>query len=194
MPLSLKKGDIVVVKSDGFIQSAIRWRTRGRGEAPTRVNHVGLITEVRYAFNPTTDRYDQAVPFITESLVSEGTTKRKLSHYVGNGAWVGIYRARNISDAQRARIAGNMEAFIGKRYGKLKIGLHLVGLQALCFWDARPICSYAAAVSYGIEGLSFGRVGPGAATPDDIDDFVQNREYYEEIKPLGPLTAEEVGA
>ena len=53
--------------------------------------------------------------------------------------------------------------------------------------DRYPICSWLVAHSYKAAGLHFG-VAPGAATPDDIWDFVTTRtDRFQEIRPLGPL-------
>jgi hypothetical protein len=50
-----------------------------------------------------------------------------------------------------------------------------------------PICSWVVAESFGKAGKHFG-VEPGAASPDDIWDFIEARpDLYETIHPLRPL-------
>ena len=54
--------------------------------------------------------------------------------------------------------------------------------------DRYPICSWLVAHAFKKAGKTFG-VKPGAATPDDIWDFVRsNPDKYETVIELGPLS------
>ena len=84
---------------------------------------------------------------------------------------------------------------VGKTYGFLKILGHFLDWLLLGAYIFRrltqngdyPICSWLVAHAFDKAGKTFG-VHPGAATPDDIWDFVvDNPDKYKRIRPLTRL-------
>jgi hypothetical protein len=87
------------------------------------------------------------------------------------------------------------ESYVGRKYGYLKLLAHwgdwlLQGayvFRRLTTKDDYPICSWVVAYAFAAAGKHFD-VEPGAATPDDIWDFVTaHPEVYEQILELGAL-------
>ena len=94
-------------------------------------------------------------------------------------------------------VVAKAESYVGRRYGYLKILAHwadwlLQGayvFRRLTKEDRYPICSWLVAHSFAAAGKHFG-VEPGAATPDDIWDFVvAHPDVYREILPLARLVS-----
>jgi hypothetical protein len=182
----LDEGDIVLTRAIGPLGSAIRWFSRVRGEKPTQVNHVGIITRGGPLW----------LAEITEALWRVRT--HLLWKRYGNSKKhsVCIARARNISPGTRKTIARYaLLKYQNRPYGVLKLVLHaldrLVGdlyfFRRLGRMDSYPICSYLVADAYGEFGYDFG-VEVKQAQPDDIWDFiVEHPELYEIIWPLSTL-------
>ncbi len=180
----LKPGDIILTRGAGLISKGIRFFTRRIGEPRTKVNHVGLIVEA----GPT----NQAVVVEALSRVKRHTLAKQ---YGGGKAQVAVYRPLNLSVEQLGTITQVAESHVGKKYGYVKIALHMadwVLLGAHVFrrlgrMGKYPICSWLVADSYKAAGLDFG-VARNAASPDDIHDFVtSNPDKYEKIRGLQPL-------
>lgn len=190
LALELEPADVVFVRSDGFFGRLIRKVTRDKSEPETLVNHVGLITRLRR----------DGHPLICEALPS-GVVRRPLGEAYGHGPeYVAVYRHRALTFENKVRVASWCERFMGGRYGFLKIGLHLLGkvlrrrglpirAEALCWWDSRPICSYAVAVSFAAEfpDMTWSDRLAREADPDDMWDEVQNAESWRCIMPLSRL-------
>jgi hypothetical protein len=177
-------GDIVLVLSDGFVGWRIRSRTREKGEAPTWVNHVMLCTR-----RPL-EVLDAQPPIVQV---------RSLRAYAPGGDYercmVAIYRARDLTFEERLQIADRAMIFNGRRYGFVKIGLHAVGLQQLCYRDDTPICSYGTGAPYDdIKGWTFnGRPGRHSVPDDIADELIDVRpDRWECTRELKPLRLEEV--
>lgn len=180
----LYPGDIFFTRGTGLISRAIRVCTRTIGESRTRVNHTGLIVTQARACSA----------LCVEALTT--VKEHAFWHYSGTSDHVSVYRCTELSDVQREQIAGKAREYTGRTYGFGKIAAHLADwvlcgayvFRRLTDSDRYPICSWVVAHSYGKLGLHFG-VKPGAATPDDIYDFVVEKhpEKYEEIITLGPL-------
>jgi hypothetical protein len=181
--LDLLPADVVLTASSGWFGKAIRFMTRRIGEAPSRVNHAGIIV----SGGPVESSW------IVEAL-------RTVQHrnfwraYRGRDK-VAVYRARNLTPEQQTRIAVHGCEYIGRKYGYLKIlgqaldwplqGAYV--FRRLFQMDNYPICSWVVAESYAKEGFNFG-VPAGAATPDDCWDFCTKRtDLYECVLPLGTL-------
>jgi hypothetical protein len=173
-----KPGDIVLTRGTGFFARAIRFFSRRIGESRTMVNHVGIIVEGGY------------FPVLVEALRT--VERRALLDSYGEAEFA-VYRPINVPGLARKVIVATAEDYVGRKYGWLKIALHgldwaLQGayvFRRLGRMDAYPICSYVVAHAYAAADLTFG-VAPGAATPDDIWDFVRaNPDKYELVKPLG---------
>ncbi|MSR19878.1 MAG: hypothetical protein EXR91_02725 [Gemmatimonadetes bacterium] len=171
----LAPGDIVLMKSGGLVGWAIRVFTRSIGERRTKATHSGVIVEAL------------------------ATVKRHSlwTRYAGAHKEVAVFRPLNLAAADLAKVVAKAETYVGRRYGYLKLLAHwadwvLQGayvFRRLTNQDRYPICSWVVAYAYAEAGKHFG-VEPGAATPDDIWDFVtENSDVYREVVALGRLSA-----
>jgi len=178
----LHPGDIVLTASRGWFGRSIRACTRSLGESPSQVNHAALVVG--------RDPFDG--PILVEAL---STVKRHglRDAYRGGGSDLAVYRPRNVPPEALAAIVRKASSYVGRQYGYGKILLHwldwlLLGayvFRRLGRMERYPICSYVVASAYAAGGYTFG-VEPGAASPDDIWDFVTaNPRYYECVRPLG---------
>lgn len=160
----LQVGDIVLVRSKGGIARAIRWRTRSKGESPTVINHVGLITRI------------SPEPYITEALLIDGVKEHPLEvAYRDREDEYAIARPLGLTEIKRERIHQSAKHMVGLRYGWRKILLQLIGLGWLAWGRRSPICSWLVARAY-VEGAEwdFGaKRGWRNTTPDDIWDFIE---------------------
>lgn len=179
--LSLRTGDVVLTRGQGLVSGVIRFFTRGIGESRTKVSHVGLIVE--------------GGPL--ESCVLVEALHRVMRHvlwsrYAGSGTKVAVYRPKSLTSEEIATVVQKAESYVGRRYGYMKILAHWLDwvlqgayvFRRLANEDRYPICSWVVACSFAAAGKRFG-VEPGAATPDDIWDFVtQQTDQYEPIVEL----------
>lgn len=189
MAITLKRADIFLVRGTSWLSGAIRFVTRTIGESRTQVNHVGLIVEDG--------------PLKDVDMVEAVTT---VKHH---GLWtkygppstdsVAIYRPMNLTDEQIDLIVDEALRQVGKSYGYFKAVAHFLDWVLLGAYVFRrkakseryPICSWLVADVFKKAGKHFG-VAPGAASPDDIWDFIQaHPDIYEMIHPLKPLEAGE---
>ena len=185
MAINLQPADIFLTRGRGLLSRAIRLFTRVIGESRTRVNHVGVMVtggDLRSAI---------AVEALTE------VKRHKLWDRYGppGRSEVAIYRATNLSEDEIRIITGAAESYVGRKYGYLKILAHLADwllqgayvFRRLARMDRYPICSWLVAHAFAKAGKHFG-VSPGAASPDDIWDFIQRHpDIYAEVYPLGLL-------
>lgn len=185
MAVELEPADIFLTCGTSIVSRAIRLVTRRFGEGRTQVNHVGIIVEGA----PANDAMG------VEALSK--VVRRRLGAYAGTSTKVAVYRPTNLTAEQIATIVGASEAYVGRSYGYLKIVTHgldwlLQGayvFRRLTNDDNYPICSWVVAQAYAKAGKDFD-VAPGAASPDDIWDFLRgNPDKYREIIPLGRLPA-----
>ena len=185
----LKPGDVVLTRGRSLISRLIRLCTRRLGETRTRVNHVGIVVQ----------RGGLLEVEMIEAL--ERVRRHPLAkRYAGSGDEVAVYRCRPLTELQRLKIADCALDFEGRKYGYLKIALHLGDwilqgayvFRRLGRMKRYPICSWLVAHAYARgyrPGRSFG-VKPGAASPDDIWDHVTGRpDEWEQIRALAPLPA-----
>lgn len=177
-------GDIVLTRGTSILARAIRWATQEDGEAPTRVNHVGLVV--------TPNSPHRAL--IVEAL--NKVRRHTLNRYADTDNEIAIYRPLNLGPLQLELILAYMEGKVGNTYGYGKVVLHALrkfGIPLLDKVEAFqveewPICSYLVAKAFDRVGLDFG-VKAGMATPDDIYDFViHNPDKYEPILGLQHVT------
>ncbi len=188
VPLQLEPADILLARRRSFISRAIRFFTQSFGEARSEVSHAGLVVEGG---------------MIEQAKIVEAAgrvAKRHLLPRYGKRSHtdVAFYRPLNLTQQQRDIIVGAAEEYVGRDYSYFKIILHLLDwvLQGAYFFrrlggiDDYPICSWLVAKSYAKAGKTFG-VAPGAASPDDIWDFVTRHPHrYLMVRALGPLVPE----
>jgi hypothetical protein len=180
----LQPGDVMLSRSRGIVGWAIATFTRHIGESRTKATHSAVVVEggpLRAAV-------------IVEAL-STVKRHRLWDRYAGSNKEVALFRPLNLSDAQIASVAAKAESYVGRPYGYLKIVAHwadwlLQGayvFRRLTNEDRYPICSWVVAHAFAAAGKHFG-VDPGAATPDDIWDFVtEHPEIYREVRALTRL-------
>ena len=164
----LQPGDIFLTRGRGFVSRAIRFFTRHIGESRTKVNHVGLVVQG--------GPIEQAV--VVEALRN---VERHclIDEYGGADDQVAIYRPTKLSRAELQRVVALANGYVGRGYGYGKIALHALDwvfqgayvFRRLGQMDDYPICSWLVAQAYSGVGVHFG-VDAGAATPDDIWDYV----------------------
>ena len=185
MYVLLKPSDIFFTRGSGLLSRAIRFFTRSFGEKRSKVNHVGVVVEeggIRTAV-------------VVEALIK--VRKHRLWKQYGSSKrqQVAVYRANNLNPEQIETIIAEANEQVGRWYGFVKIIAHFLDwlltgayvFRRLTSDPRYPICSWLVAHSYSKAGKYFG-VAPGAADPDDIWDFVDERtDIYEPIIKLGSL-------
>jgi hypothetical protein len=186
MSTQLVPPDIFLSRGKGFISRAIRFFTRRIGESRTKVSHVGLVVERGG---------------VREAVVIEAVSRvRRLRLFEAYGCdpstQVAVFRPLNLTEDEIAATVRAAERYVGRRYSYFKAALHLADwflqgayvFRRLGRMEDYPICSWLVAHAYSKAGKTFG-VAAGAASPDDIWDFVvAHPEKYQEILPLAPLT------
>ena len=184
-PVTLMPCDIVLTRGHGLLSRAIRRFTRRFSEPRTQVNHVGIVV------------VGDAPP--ERAIIVEALSKVRrhpLGKRYGNGqSDVAIYRAENLTEEEISLIIAAANEYEGRQYGYPKIVLHFLDwmlqgayvFRRLARNNDYPICSWVVAHSYAAAGKNF-NVNPGAASPDDIWDFVTNApRKYTCIRELRPL-------
>jgi len=183
---NLRSGDVLLTRSRGLVGWAIATFTRHVGESRTKVTHTGIVV----VGGPPRD-------VVVVEALSKVKRHRLWERYADSGKDVAVFRPLNLSDDQIAMVVAKAESYVGRRYGYLKILAHwadwlLQGayvFRRLTKEDRYPICSWLVAHSFAAAGKHFG-VEPGAATPDDIWDFVvAHPDVYREVLPLAPLVS-----
>jgi hypothetical protein len=182
----LHPGDLMLTRSGGVVGWAIATFTRHIGESRTKATHTGVVV---------------AGGAIEEAVIVEALSKvkrhRLWDRYASRRKEVAIFRPVNLTDEETARVVAKAESYVGRRYGYLKILAHwadwlLQGayvFRRLTSEDRYPICSWVVAHAFAAAGRHFG-VEPGAATPDDVWDFVtEHPDVYGEVLPLGRLVS-----
>jgi hypothetical protein len=185
--LHLQPGDVMLTRSRGIVGWAISAFTRHFGESRTKATHTGVVVD--------------GGP-IQEAVIVEALSKverhRLWDRYAEGNRDVAIFRPLNISPQEIGKVVAKAESYVGRKYGYLKLLAHwadwlLQGayvFRRLTTQDNYPICSWVVAYAFAAADKDFG-VEPGAATPDDIWDFViKHPHYYGEILSLGPLAGE----
>lgn len=167
-PVLLAPGDVVLTRSGGIVGRAIRLFTRRIGESRTKASHTGIIVEG--------GPLEAAI--IIEALA---TVKRHRlwDRYVGRNHQVAVFRPLNLSPDEMVKVLAKAETYVGRRYGYLKVLAHWLDwvlqgafvFRRLANQDRYPICSWVVAYAFAEAGKHFD-FAPGAATPDDIWDFV----------------------
>ncbi len=183
MSETLQPGDIFLTRGKGFISKAIRFFSRGIGEPRTKVNHVGIVV----GGGPI------ATAVVVEAL-SKVFEHPLMQQYGGTSHEVAIYRPQNIPPEDLAKIGAKAKSYVGREYGYAQIAMHFLDWMLLGAYvfrrlgsDRYPICSWVVAHAYAAAKYHFG-VEPGAATPDDIWDYVTTHpNNYTCIRELSVL-------
>lgn len=182
----LAPGDVVLTRSGGIVGWAIRLFTRSIGESRTKASHTGIIVEG--------GPLDGAI--IVEAL-SKVKRHRLWDRYAGRNHEVAVFRPLNLTPGELTKVIAKAETYVGRRYGYLKILAHWLDwvlqgayvFRRLAAQDRYPICSWVVAYAFAEADKHFD-VEPGAATPDDIWDFVTgNPDVYREVVALARLTS-----
>ena len=186
MSVLLEPGDVVLTRSGGVVGWAISTFTRHFGESRTEVTHCAVVVV--------------GGPLETAVIVEALSTVRRHAlwdRYAGARKDVSVFRPLRLDPEQIARVVAKAESYVGRRYGYLKLLAHWADwlLQGAYVFrritgeDAYPICSWVVAHAFAVAGTHFG-VEPGAATPDDIWDFVGDHpDRFLEVHPLSRLGA-----
>jgi hypothetical protein len=164
----------------------IRFFTRSIGESRTKVNHVGIVVEGG----------SLKTAVVVEALVKVRRHRLWEEYGPPSRDEVAVYRAKHLTDEEIDTIVSAANAYVGRKYGFWMLAAHLADWMLLGSFafrrvlgkDKYPICSWLVAHSFAKAGKHFG-THPGAATPDDIWDFivVDHPELYDVIHPLKPL-------
>jgi len=185
LKIILEPGDVFLTRGKGLISKAIRFFTRSIGESRTKVSHVGIVVEE--------GTLKTAVVVEALSMVKRHCLWEKYGPPAKDD--VAVYRAKNLTSEEIKTIISVAESQVGRKYGYLKIVAHLLDWALLGAYVFRrlasngdyPICSWLVAHSFSKAGKYFG-VEPGAASPDDIWDFVSShKDIYECVHKLKPL-------
>lgn len=184
MTLQLEPSDIFLTRGDSFVSRAIRFFTRGKGEARTEVNHVGVVVAAG----------DAGTATIVEALTK--VKRRRMSAYRGSKTTlVAVYRPKNLSTAERQKVARRAARYVGADYGYVKLVAHFLDwclggayvFRRIASMDRYPICSWVVAYSFEEVGENFG-VPAWAADPDHIWDWVTAHPgEWVELHPLDTL-------
>lgn len=162
LDVELLEGDILLVAGVSWLSRRIIWATRERGESPTRISHVDVVT--------TPGPVDLAH---VHGAVGRGVREATIGLEYRDGQGLAVMRHRHLTEEQRRRIAWRAQERRGERYGWPDILLHLSHRLTRWEWprrlvaDRTPICSQYVGALMRAEGVSFGVVSP---QPDDIDD------------------------
>jgi len=197
--IQLWPGDVLLVRSNGFVAKCIRYVSQSQSEKPTRVNHAqisvaGLSMLQLKAGLP--NHYDVVPKLGIQDLIVDAqpptvTLESLWERYGPEGTRdeVAIYRMKDLTMEERVSIAMRSLRYVGDRYGFTKILLHLLHLRKFCFIEGRPICSYIPAMCYDeMKDVLFG-CAPNTAQPDDLDDYLEEHKTKDWtcVHELGPL-------
>lgn len=172
----LRACDVVLTCSDSIVGGVIRWFTRAKGEAPTQVNHVGLMVDTAHIV--------EALAYVLCRPINT----------VYAGKRIAVFRPLNLTDEEKHVIVLTAESFIGRKYGWRKIAAHaavrFMGNNVVTRWiaggDDAPDCDWLVQHAYAAADKGFGIEPPAQADPDDIWDFVTSHpDKYECVWPLG---------
>jgi hypothetical protein len=175
--------------------AAIRWAERTKGEAPTVVNHVGVVS--RRGFIHPGLGSDPAVFVHPMDLVPAHVIEslwKTIEHpwYPDQkpGNEVSIWRYAPITCLQASVAVEVARTFVGAKYGWWKLAAHFVdnkifggrnvtrrALRA----DSRPICSYTAATSMHRAGIRTGHIPARAQSPDSMWDYINESDLWYEV-------------
>jgi hypothetical protein len=176
-------GDLMFTAGSGDLASAIQWAERVRGEEPTEMNHVGVVSRPGYI-----------LPGAGEPAVVIESLWRTIEHPwfpdQKPGYEVSIWRYQPITLLQGIIVAQRARKFVGAKYGWWKLFTHLFDnkvlngklvARRLLRADSRPICSYTAATAFACAGIRTGTIPARAQSPDSMWDYVNNNDLWFEV-------------
>jgi len=155
--------------------------TRRVGEAPSKVSHVGIMVSSELIV-------EALSTVVRRPLAGRLRSPEEAAHR--------HLPPLNLTGVEEVKVTLKANNYVGRKYGYLKIVAQALDwflqgayvFRRLAGMDRYPICSWLVAHAYLAAGKDFG-VPAGAATPDDIDDFVRSHpEKYECVWPLSPWT------
>lgn len=180
---------VFFTRSYSFLGKAIRKLQRGKGEAESKVNHVGLFVTRGPQY------LEHAVSIEALARVRHG---KFWGFYHGSDVEVAVYRDTTLTSKQTWDVTTEALRYRGRMYGFLKIPLHAldwalaraIGRQDVYAFrrvgrlDRYPICSYLVAKAFSAVDRNFG-ARPTQAQPDDMWDYVNaHPEKWECVLPL----------
>lgn len=173
------RADIGFSSTESFLSRAIRWFERGKGEEASKRSHVFLFGKPGY---------------LTEARWNGVKRKEYDSWKVGRE--FEVWRHTGLSGKERLAITRAASVYVGRRYGFLKLGAHMLdGLvhkasgcevfwfRRACFMDNYPICSWHVAWSWakGLGMKDFYGVPLYACSPDTMLDRIETLREFEKI-------------
>ena len=181
--IKLNPADIVLVRSPGVFGKLIRWASRHKGEAVSRVNHVLLVEKY------TGDLMGRHEYNIIDTMWT--VYRRSLYCYANPQFEVLIARDKTLNVKEALTITSKARSYIGSFYSPMRIGLHLIdkmlgkvlGKEVVLFsqfgFGGFVICNQVAAMSYSAAQRHFGRPAQ-SADPDHMYDWIlAHPEKYE---------------
>ena len=180
-----EKGDLVFTASNTALGAGIRWAETIRGEEPTEVNHVGMVSR-RGIILPCAQpmRWEKGdYAHVIESLWR--TIEQPWFPNQKPGNEIRIWRYMPITDFQAEIAVQRARKFVGAKYGWWKLFAHLIdnkvlggkyATRRLLHVDSRPICSYSTASGFAVAGIKTGRIPARAQSPDSIWDYVNDSD------------------
>lgn len=174
-------------QSLGTLGRLIRWATRQKGEPGSLVNHSFLVVN-------NSDRLEDVEIVEAVSRVRIG---RLVEFYGGTGKRVELWRATNLSDADRDRVRSAALARVGRRYPYHRLLFQLIDeklfkgrlvVRRLGFLGRWRICTPLVAECFFLAGYSFGLKSPAEANPDNVRDFMASRpDKYQLVRELSEV-------
>ena len=181
----LKKGDVFFTRGAGVISKIIRFCTREAGEEKTQINHIGIIVQ------------DGSLHEAIGVEALHEIERHKIGDYYKNTKnMIAVYRPTNLTSDEIDIVVRAAESQVGKKYGYLKLGMHLLDwllggarvFRFLLSGKSHPICSWLVAYAFAQAGKNFG-MNENIADPDEIWDYVNeyNRNKYICVHKLAPF-------
>lgn len=183
--LVLQPADIFFTRGTSLLSRAIRFFTRRIGESRTKVNHVGIVVEAGHL--------ERVV--VVEALIRVRRHRLWERYFAKRETKLAVYRPLDLTGSETERIVAKAESYVGRQYGFAMIVAHFLDwllqgayvFRRLLGSDDYPICSWVVAHAFAAADKTFG-VPAGAASPDDIWDFVhESPDKYAEVRNLRAL-------
>jgi hypothetical protein len=168
---TLLPGDLIFTRGNGFLQKAIRWATRMKGECPTKINHTaGVVSSW------------EMCEALWRVRVTGFSSLLKRNFEV----WEPLF----LIPEERFKIAKIARSYEGRYYGWPKIIAHLGDafinkvstkekffFRKLAMMDRYPICSWVWGWAYyNAIGYTF-EIDPAYADPDHQHDWVVSQPH-----------------